>query len=645
MLNPSGSGASIRFYGDQDYTGNTTIFRGADAGSIGAILEITGNSASPVFDVYGRLTVRGDGRLTNDAGAQVNVVNLRPGGNLRLDYSMDVADYAFVSRLNESNLGFETDENKWADNQPLLLDGAGINLVSGNGRVNQETIGTITVKGGAGITLERTGAGQMVLKTPGIVRVGQSTLTIRNTTVAELGSVNLQSQKLIITGTAPTLTNGIVAPWMINASGRNFLSYNSDTGFTNAAFVTGAPTAGGGNAFLSSVTGTDVVAFSGGWGDTTLTGTKNVYALRVDEESASNDMILDGGQINIWSGGLIAGSDDGNRVNFNTTNIFFGNGTTAVEGIVYGGHSSTVTRFGGTVTAANLTFDGPGQFQLTNTSNAITGNIQLNGGTLYLDGPGTGSSASVTLYANYSNNFNGGQIPFLSLRDNNNAGGTFANAVIVAENVPYAIIQTNRYTGTSTTAAILTIPSLDVLGTDGPAGTLIRIQNDNAHSLTVTGATTIGGSSPVGFNVTGNTALFQGSITSAAQIVKTGDGVLRWDGDNSGFTGGFMLNRGEWRLTAASTANLDVGGTGDLELNFGTVRMAISRRFQHLHRRRSGHRRQRPGDFHHRPKRRLARARAPSASTARTTSFARATAPTSSGRPPASATTSSWRTL
>src|SRR5690606_17996964 len=124
------------------------------------------------------------------------------------------------------------------------------------------------------------------------------------------------------------------------------------------------------------------------------TGTKNVYALRVDEESGSNDMVFNGGQVNIWSGGLIAGSDDSNRVDFNTTAIYFGNGSTPVEGIVYGGHSTPNTRFGGVVTAANLTLDGPGGFQFTNTANAITGTIQLNGGRLYLDGPGTQGTAN-----------------------------------------------------------------------------------------------------------------------------------------------------------------------------------------------------------------------------------------------------------
>src|SRR5690606_32943163 len=144
-----------------------------------------------------------------------------------------------------------------------------------------------------------------------------------------------------------------------------------------------------------------------------------VYALRVDEFSGTVDMTFDGGQINIHSGGLILGSDDSNRVNFNTTNIFFGDGTTAVEGIVYGGHSTPNSRFGGIVTAANLTFDGPGGFHLTNTSNAISGTIQMNGGRLYLDGAGTqGTASEIILYSNYANNFNGNQMADLRLRHN-----------------------------------------------------------------------------------------------------------------------------------------------------------------------------------------------------------------------------------
>lgn len=571
---PAGAGASIRFYDDQNYTGNTTIFRVADAGSIGAILEITGSSASPLFDVYGRLTLRGAGRLTDDAGVQISTLNLRPGGNLRLDYSMDVTDSIFNARLRESNLGREIDENKLGDTTPLLLDGAGINLISSSGRVNTETVGAITAQGGAGITLERNGTnGQIVLITSSITRSGQSTLTLRDN-ANELGSLNLQGMKLF-NGATPVLTNGIVAPWMINATRRNFLGYNADTGYVNAPFVTATPVAAGGDAFLSTFTGTEIVQFAGGWGDTTLTGTKNVYALRVDEETSANDMIFTGGQINIHSGGLILGSDDGNRVNFDTTDIYFGDGTNPVEGIVYAGHSTPNQRFGGVVTAANLTLDGPGGFHLTNTGNAITGTIQMNGGRLYLDGAGTqGTASEIILHGNYANNFNGNQMSDLRLRHNSTTTTFTDLTVTVAENVPYAQIQAERFSGTATTTAVQ-FQDLNILGTTGPAGTMLRLNNSNSNT-NVLGTTTIGGTSDVGLNVNANTWRLIGSITSASQIVKSGDGVLRFDGDNSDFTGGFTLRRGEWRLTAANTANYDIAGTGDVNLDFGAVRMANS---------------------------------------------------------------------
>jgi autotransporter-associated beta strand protein len=567
--NPGLTEANVRFFGDQTYTGVTNVYREADAGAIGGILELTADSASSAFNVYGRLTLRGAARLTNDAGAHVGSLNLFPGGNLRLDYNMNVADNFYLSRLDNSNLGTTATENKWGDSTPLLLDGSGINLITADGRVNSETVGNITIKGGATITLERTNAGQMILNTPSITRTGQATLTIRNTTAAELGSTALQSQKMFVTA-APAITNGMAAPWMMNASNRGFLSYNTDTGFTNAAFISGTPTAGGGDAFLSTFTGTEIVQFAGGWTDTTFTSTKNVYALRVDEESGTNDMIFTGGQINIWSGGLIAGADDSNRVNFDTTNVYFGNGTTHVEGFVYGGHASTNTRFGGVVTASGLTLTGPGGFQFTNAANAITGTIQLNGGTLFVDGNGArGTAGEIILHSNYANNFDGGQMPSLRLRHNSATTTYTGLQVTVAENVPYAQIQAERFSGTATTTEVQ-FGSLNVQGTSGPAGTNLLLSNSNSNTQ-VLGTTTFGGSSPVSLVVNGNTWRLNGAITGSAPIYKWGDGQIRLDASNTTLTGPVTLSRGEIRAVG-NLANMF--GTGDYTLNFGQIRMS-----------------------------------------------------------------------
>jgi autotransporter-associated beta strand protein len=583
--NPVQTEAFVRVYGNQTYSGATTIYREADAGSIGAGLELTGDSATSAFNVYGRLTLRGDGRLTDDAGALVNPVVLFPGSNLRFDYTMDVNDSFVISRLNESNLGWASDENKYADTQPLVLDGANLTLVSSNGRMNQERVGVISAKGGAEITLERTGTnGQMVLSAAGLTRVGLATLALRENG-NELGLLQTQSMKMFV-DTAPTLTNGMVDPWMINYTRQQFLGYNTTTGFTNAPYEAATPVAAGGDAYLTSLGGTKIVQIAAGWGDTALAAARSVYALRVNHEASANDMTWTGGQINILSGGLITDNRDNARVVFDTTPVYFGDGTTPVVGTVY--VDENITRINSLVTAAGLAVTGPGALQLTRTTNAITGTIQLNGAVLYVDGPGSAGTATIRLHGDYHNNNNAGQMSTLFLRTVlTTSGGTdaFANPIVIAENVPVARIELARYDSTSIAGDVtLSIPSLSVEGGAGPAGTLLHIQssspnNDRMYNLTVVGATTIGGTAPLAINTTitaggvNRTFRLQGAVTASAPIYKSGDGVLRFDAANTALTSPVFLNRGEIRLVGEA-ATAVVSGSGDYRLNFGQLRLS-----------------------------------------------------------------------
>ncbi|SKA92450.1 PEP-CTERM protein-sorting domain-containing protein [Prosthecobacter debontii] len=561
---PTNSIAQIRTYGNQNYTGNTTIHRGADYGSIGNILIFHGDYATPQFEVYGRLEARGDGRFTNDAGAQVNDVILRPGGALRLDYNMDVNDQFVIARLENSNLGFSTHENKWGDNEPMILDGAQFGIINSSGRVNSETIGEVTVKGGAGIFLERNGTnGQPILITnEGIVRDGQAVLALRNTTVAELGSSALQSQKFYINDpawVAANMHNGMFDPWFFSATNLGYLSYNTDTGVVNMPYVTGT-----GASFLAGLTNTSVAHYSTA-GNATLSGTVNSYALRV-----TGTTTLTGQQINLHSGGLIT-----NGAVTIDSNLYFGNGTTPVEGIIYAA-DNTLT-INGKVTAANLTRGGPSTVVLANTTNAITGNIQVNGGTLIANGPGTlGTASTITLHADYHNNNNGSQMPVLSLRTAS-TDETFNHEIVIAQNVPIARIDLNRFGSVALPSTrTITIPTLTVKGTDGAGGTLLQIESNTPNSnlfynLTVNGETKLQGSSGIGIRVNTATTTFNGAVTSTAAITKTGNGVLRFNSASNSLTGDFILNRGEW-FTVGDTAT--VGGTGNIISNFGVIRMA-----------------------------------------------------------------------
>ena len=576
--------AQVQLYGDQSYTGNTIIRRNRETGSTQNFLAIHADVASPVIDVYGRLMARGAGRFTNDAGTQVNTVNLYPGSVLRFDYNMDVNDSMATSRLENSNLGLAATENKWGDTTPMLLDGATFNLLASGGRVNRETVGAITVRNGAAVYLERNGTNsQIIVETPSITREGQATFAIREN-ANELGRVDLQGQKFFIDNGASMLdAQNLLPMWMINPSRNTFLTYNTNFGVQNANFTDSTTTAATGASFLGGLTATSVANYGVGVGDAALAGTVNVHALRIAHEASANDATLTGGQINIHSGGLIVDNRDNARVNFDSTAVYFGDGTTPVEALVYSDQSNITTRFGGVVTAANFTMHGAGNVQLTNTGNLITGNIQMNSGKLFLDGAGTAgnSNVSITLAGDWLQNNDGQQMAELWLRTNNNAATTWNNSLVIAENVPYARIIGGRYTGTSTGVATNTVSgTLTIHGTNTLQGTTLIIgstgtgSSENTHNLTITGATTLGGSAPIGIRVeqSGRVLQLTGAVTGSAPILKSGDGTLRLDNNNINLSSPVTLNRGEIRGIGNNTNNFF--GTGDYTLNFGTLRLS-----------------------------------------------------------------------
>ena len=584
---------SVRLYGDQAWTGATTVFRNREAGSTQNFLEFTGDLATSAFHVYGRLTARGAGRFTDDAGAQVNVVNLYPGSGLRIDYNNDVADTAFASRLDASNLATAQQENKWGDTAPLFLNGATLSLVSTNTRVNREEVGAITVAQGAGVYLERTGTGgQMILSAPSVTRVGQATFAVREN-ADELGRIDLQGQKFFIANGPSMLdARGLLPVWMLNPGRNGFLTYSAALGVQNAAFTSSFTTGDAAAAltFLNGLTASSVANFAGGLGDPTLTGTVNVHALRV-AAATDNETTFTGGQINLHSGGLVTiNANAAGRVNFNTTALYFGNGVTPTEGVLYVGGNGLITRAGGVITAAGLTVHGEGNLQLTNTGNAITGTLQLNGGVLYLDGVGTAGTATIALGGDWLANTDGSQMPELRFRTANADATWASNGVRVLADVPFFRIFGQSTDGASlTTTRTNTIPTLTIDGTSTLQGTTFVYgntgngNNANNYNLAVSGATTLGGTAPIAFRVErGGTngqggsgfLLLNGAVSGAAPILKSGDGILRFSGNNTALTSPVTLVRGELRGFGDTTNN--VFGLGDYFLNYGTLRTSAN---------------------------------------------------------------------
>jgi autotransporter-associated beta strand protein len=585
---------NVRLYGDQTWTGSTTIFRNREAGSTQNFLEFHGDLATSAFHVYGRLTARGAGRFTDDAGAQVNLVNLYPGSGLRIDYNNDVAETPFASRLDASNLATAQQENKWGDTTPLFLNGAGLTLVSSNTRVNREEIGAITVAQGASVYLERTGTnGQIILSAPSVTRVGQATFAVREN-ANELGRIDLQGQKFFIANGLSMLdARGLLPVWMLNPARNGFLTYSDSLGVQNAAFTSSFTTgdSAAGATFLAGLTSTSVANFIGGTADPTLAGTVNVHALRVQANTNDNEATFTGGQINLLSGGIVTiNANAAGRVNFNTTALYFGDGTTPIEGVLYAGGSGLITRVGGRVTAAGLTVHGEGNLQLTSTTNVITGNLQMNGGVLYLDGVGSAGTATIALGGDWLANNDGSQMPELRFRTLNVDGAWTSNGVRVLADVPYFRIFGQSTDGNSlTTARTNTIPTLTIEGTSTLQGTTFLFgntgngNNANNYNLAVSGATTLGGTSPIAFrverggtNVQGGAGflLLNGAVSGSAPILKSGDGILRFGGANTALTSPVTLVRGEIRGFGDTTNN--VFGLGDYFLNYGTLRTSAN---------------------------------------------------------------------
>ena len=444
--------ANIRLYGDQSWTGATTVFRNREAGSTQNFLEFHGDLATSAFHVYGRLTARGAGRFTDDSGAQVNVVNLYPGSGLRIDYNNDVADTAFASRLDASNLATAQQENKWGDTTPLFLNGAGLTLVSTNTRVNREEVGAITVAQGASLYLERTGGGgQIILSAPSVTRRRPGHLRRprerRRTRPHRSAGAEVLPGERRLDARRPRAAACVDAESGAQRLPDLFRRARRPERGVHLFFTTGDSAAGA--TFLAGLTSASVANFIGGTADPTLAGTVNVHALRVQANTNDNEATFTGGQINLHSGGLVTiNANAAGRVNFNTTALYFGNGTTPTEGVLYVGGNGLITRAGGVVTAAGLTVHGEGNLQLTNTANAITGTLQLNGGVLYLDGVGTAGTATIALGGDWLANTDGSQMPELRFRTANTDGNWAANGVRVLADVPISASSASRLTAT-----------------------------------------------------------------------------------------------------------------------------------------------------------------------------------------------------
>jgi len=277
---------------------------------------------------------------------------------------------------------------RYGDGNALTLNGGTLSMAHVTaGQAILETIGNLNYSGGSRVLFDRTGTNadsQLVLQAnPN--RVGRGVLTLSLNSPTTLGTAANTRQWVTATGTAPAVTNGMVAPHHIlldtvsyNAT---FLTYGNTavvggrptTSFTQVSY-TNAAAAGAMNTAGTTGNGTEtwsVAAASNTSGDVgpgsllVQGDTKNLYALRTSRSLSSA-----GTMITLNSGGLILQTNTGVSGSPGLTlgaNISWVL-STGVEGVFYvSGNASgnSIHTIAGSIAGDNgLTIDGPATLSL-----------------------------------------------------------------------------------------------------------------------------------------------------------------------------------------------------------------------------------------------------------------------------------------
>ncbi|WP_170157000.1 beta strand repeat-containing protein [Roseimicrobium gellanilyticum] len=607
--NSINSNAIVLLDADQNYTGATTIFRGAPQNSNyrqtpANILRVYGDLATSGIENYGRLEFIGAGRATDDAGVNVVPITLRIGSYLSFDYISGftsqvntagnyLADTSTGTGINPANL-----TNKFQDNAMLILPGSTLDLRSFNQRDTHEVIGGLTILGLSDIVLTPNTNAAVILEigSSGIVfNSASDTLRITGAalgTAQPTGGSGTAHTRFVFTNLANapasvgTLTNGVsmVSPRYFYSNSNTFLTYTHGLGF-----IPVAPNVTSTTASWTTGTSTDFVDLT--TNAVTSVGVSNVFALRAGVGMSSGGAYT----LNIGSGGVIF--NNGANATFtgfqSTTQGSAAAGTFAFTGDAYiwavGGFQQWIRN--NITTGGVLSINGVSGSQVVlSGNNTINGDIVLNGGTLNIynsagDGtnfwnsgavnPTGGSGTNIVLLGTNNNNA-ANVLPRLELRTVGTATVTSRNIVIgtSTQAVPYVEISTDRANGTSSASMVTIGGGLTVQGA-GSEGTIIQFTHGNDYDLTISGPIALN-TKTTNFNVNNGTnivhdVILAGVVSGSSSLVKTGGGPLWLSNAGNTYSGGTYLNAGTLRLNGTGSATATFLGSGSLEVNGGTL--------------------------------------------------------------------------
>ncbi len=588
----TGSG-SLSITGIQQYTGGTTINSGTLTFS-GANTNTSGNYA--LNGGVLRATTSNQA-LGNSAAITVNMA----GGELQLANDTALTEKAAVSVATNATITSDR-----------LTSGAGVTHTTGTLSIGANTL---TVASGSAVT-----SGTQGLTFGSTILSGSSIFNITNpagaTTLLTLGAITDNGNSITLRGNGNFAQGGAWA-------GTGGLTLDSN--FTGTAIMSQANTFSG-NVSLQKGTiqlGGATIITSGtiasgplGLGTIFLGSGTNAAGLQTTVTNAttrtlSNNISLDGdltfstttssGRIALNALG-ITGSNQlatPNTITLTRTNTLTGAGTsmtvdmvgqiTGTYGLNFGpgavwniGNTSTPETAANTYTGLTLITGGTVTLNKTAGTNAIAGNVQIDGGTLQLGGTNENINNTSTVTVNsggiWATNGRTETIGNLTVGGGVVSGG---GSVIVA-----SAGNTTVTSGTVSASSLTTGTSGMTLGSGALVSSTTTLNGNVAFTGATTGATmgtnaiTLNGartftvaSGTSGVDLTVSGAVSDGSGTGS--INKLGAGTMSSTGAST-YTGGLTLTNGTLRLganTVVTTGTLISGpiGTGTLTLAGGTL--------------------------------------------------------------------------
>jgi autotransporter-associated beta strand protein len=579
-----GTGAVVLLQ-NQDYTGSTLV-------NWQSTLDFRGTMKTSGFNVYGTLNVAGEAGTFIHPDTNTNLpVTLRPGSLLRFD------------NTTAGVLPVSATQGRWKDDAPLDLRN-GVLRLQGNAAVEVvETVGAITAgNGGNRLEVVRGVIGRGTeLRTPSITRSGSGTLQFIHNG-SQLGS----DERVIITGTAPVVTNGMVDAWMMSASDQQFVTYNADLGFTIAGFdrvqaaathtallnatanrtlFTGNQTMNGGDVQVHAARlDADVVL------TTATAATNTVNRLIINGSNGVSGLIAQSGATRTIQGGLWAGAaGDQDLVIYNAAVLNIGllaNNTTS-----------------GRIRASSITKTGAGTFQILSEQPDFLGDFRVQQGALQFQW-------DRTLAGNLSTQMGGARVggnniylegnnTSLILRIGNDGwtGGTIAtfnNNIVLGDHVSLATINSDRAGGGINTRR-MAFNNLTFGQNEGDNGQVLRLVGTNAFGVQINGTTTLVGRSAIAvdnaYNGSAADAWLMGRVTGSGMLIKGPSDSrarnlhLHNETTLNDYTGGTVLQGGTLQvfarsnnLAANTSGNIVSGGlgSGDITLMQGTLDIRLN---------------------------------------------------------------------